>query len=236
MERQNVIVPPEPAPFPPAKIWILGAGRFGRLAAQRLKKRLPESEILVVDRREDRIGEISAATGISGVVDDALGFLCANGTPDETWIVPAVPVHVAFEFALSELKMSGDAIRLHVPEAVDSQAPNPQRVPSGTVYTSFATFICPDFCSEPEEICTFTGKGRLGVLFDLLGKLHVPGHSVATIRSFQLAPGVGGYPGSSLKELVSRITRKPGDYTIATACRCHGVIDALRNRGRTSAF
>ncbi|HIJ69047.1 MAG TPA: hypothetical protein HPP57_06055, partial [Deltaproteobacteria bacterium] len=113
---------------------------------------------------------------------------------------------------------------------VDSKLPNPIRVPSGTLYASFATFLCPDYCSEPEEICTHTGKERPGNLYEVFGGVLASGFDVAVLRSWQLAPGVGGYPGRSLRQLLAGIGSKPGRYLIATSCRCHGVMDALEWR------
>jgi hypothetical protein len=146
---------------------------------------------------------------------------------DDLWIIPAVPVHVGFEWVANELGKVAVVRRITVPGEVDSKVPNPVRGPAGTLYASFATFICPDHCSEPEEICTFTGKGRLGNLYDIFGAVSVSGFDAAVLRSWQLAPGVGGYPARSLRELLAGVYQKPGGYLLATSCRCHGVMDAL---------
>jgi hypothetical protein len=118
-----------------------------------------------------------------------------------------------------------------VPECVDDRVPNPYRTPAGTVYASFATFLCPDACNEPDEICTSTGKARPGNLFEELSRIEAPGFRTEVIRSWQLAPGVGGYPASSLESAFLRIAGKSGGYLVATSCRCHGVIDALQWNG-----
>ena len=124
-------------------------------------------------------------------------------------MVPSVPVHVAFEWVLNELGRPGTSRRLPVPEEVGSQVPNPLRAPSGALYASFATFVCPDYCSEPDEICTHTGKERPGNLYDFLGGVDVPGFDVLVLRSWQLAPGVGGYPGRSLRNSLPRSAQSP---------------------------
>jgi hypothetical protein len=51
------------------------------------------------------------------------------------------------------------------------------------------------------------------------------------IRSWQLAPGVGGYRVAQLRASLERIERQPTKYLIATSCRCHAVIDALIFQG-----
>jgi hypothetical protein len=100
-------------------------------------------------------------------------------------------------------------------------------VPSGTLYASYATFRCPDACNEPDELCTHTRQPRPGNLFEHLAGLHVTGYAVEVLRSWQLAPGVGGYQGAQLWKLLERVQQSRGRFLIATSCRCHAVIDVL---------
>jgi len=215
-------------PSPLQKMWILGAGRFGAIAAERLSKRHPAASFLVVDAVRDRLAEIERHHGLPVHQDDAVSFLAKENPSPDTWIVPAVPVHVAFLWILEKLSRRGKALALPVPEAADSQVPNPYRVPSGTLYASFATFRCPDACSEPADICTHTGKPRLGNLFQVLGDVRVQGWKDVVIRSHQLAPGVGGYTYGRLLEVLKEIRGEAGKYLVSTACRCHGVMDGLQ--------
>jgi len=135
---------------------------------------------------------------------------------------------VAFEWLLRLPGEEGRARRLPVPFEVDGQIPNPCRTPAGTVYASYATFLCPDFCNEPDELCTYTRKPRPGRLHETLARIAVKGCEVEVIRSVQLAPGVGGYPARSLRTVLEKIQRRGfGAFLIATSCLCHGVIDAL---------
>jgi len=94
---------------------------------------------------------------------------------ESQWIVPAVPVHVACLWIMKRLGGEGDVQPLEVPAAVDEQVPNPYRVATGAVYASFATFRCPDACSEPEDLCTHTGQPRPGNLYDRLAAIKVRG-------------------------------------------------------------
>ena len=206
---------------------MLGAGRFGRLAAERLKSRFPEALLSVVDRDERRVAEISGELKIPGEVEECISSMDREAPDDDLWVVPSVPVHVAFEWVLRELGRTGNCRSQPVPEEVDVQVPNPIRAASGAVYASFATFLCPDYCGEPGEICTHTGEKRPGNLYEVLSGVNVPGFEVFVLRSWQLAPGVGGYPGRSLRELAAGVRAKPGGYLIATSCRCHGVINGL---------
>ncbi len=227
-----------PPSYPPRDIRILGAGRFGYMAAERLGRRHPQSSFLVVDQNGEKLERIRRDIGLPVLQGDAVAWLEEDGGPgDETWIIPAVPIHVAVQWlvgALNGRKGTGrHAYPIMVPEEADIQVPNPYRVPSGTLYASFATFLCPDICNEPDEICTHTGQPRPGNLFERLAAMRVAGFDTIVVRSWQLAPGVGGYPMASLRAVLGEIERKPGTYLIATCCRCHGVIDGLRWEART---
>lgn len=214
-----------PGTLPPGKIWILGAGRFGSIAARRLTKRFPNSDFLVIDHRGERLEEIRQSLGLPVLRREAAAFLLEEPIPRDAWLIPAVPVHVASLWISNRL--GGLFIRVPVPTTVDAQVPNPYRTSDGTLYASFATFICPDVCNEPDETCTFTGKPRPGNLFERLQAIQVPLFDVVVVRSWQLAPGVGGYPAAYLDDKLNEAKSKKDGLLIATSCRCHGVIDAL---------
>jgi hypothetical protein len=218
-----------PGLFPPKRICIVGAGHFGYLAARRLCRRYPDASFLVVDQRRERLESIEKDFGLAVHARDTLSFLENDWVDDGTWIIPAVPVHFAYQWLLAELKKSGSVSPLPVPETVEAQVPNPYRARGGSLCASFATFICPDYCNEPDELCTYTKGPRPGNLYEDLARISLPGSEVIVVRSWQLAPGVGGYPGRSLDEVLEKITGIPeGSYLVATSCRCHGVIDGLR--------
>lgn len=211
----------------PGPIWILGAGRFGHIAAERLASRYPQTGLVVVDRQVQRLREFHEASGVSIHQEDAITFIAHRPLADNQWIVPAVPVHVACLWLMERLGGEGEVQPLVVPTEVDEQVPNPYRVTAGAVYASLATFRCPDTCSEPEGLCTHTGQPRPGNLYDRLAAIEVQGFQVVVIRSWQLAPGVGGFRGEQLHAAAGRIHARPGRWIIATSCRCHAVIDAL---------
>ena len=216
-------------PFPPQTIWVLGAGYFGALGAQRLSRRYPDASFLVIDTEEEKLREIHETYTLPFHVEDALVFLEKNPPADEVWIIPAIPVHAAFLLIRNRLNhLTTETRVLPVPDEADLQVPNPYRIPPGsTLYASFATFRCPDACNEPDEICTYTKEPRPGNLFERLAQVRIPSFHTVVIRSHQLAPGVGGYTGAQLGAALEEILKQPGNYLIATACRCHGVIDAL---------
>jgi hypothetical protein len=212
--------------------WILGAGRFGSLAVGRLLEQEQGCSLLLVDRDRAKLRALEAQ-GVVTIQQDAIDFLLSHPARGPEWIVPAVPVHVAFRWLCRQLASEADVEQSPVPEAVDPLVPNPLRDGKGGLYTSFATFRCPDNCEEPADTCTVTGRPRATNLFDVLRRLDLAGFKVHVVRSRQLAPGVGGYRFSALGRLLQEGRRSPETpLLVATACRCHGVVHALRWKGR----
>jgi hypothetical protein len=206
--------------------WILGAGRFGQLAVERLLARRRPPHLVVVDRDLDKLRPL-AEEPAELVHQEIIDFLLANLENQPDWVIPAAPIHVAFAWLSRMLSERGGVDIVPVPEAVDAQVPNPWRDGKGGLYTSVARFRCPDNCSEPRDRCTATGLPRAGDLFSLLAKVNVPGYLPLVVRSHQLTPGVGGYRPSDLRRLMARANAATGPIVVATACRCHGVIHAL---------
>jgi hypothetical protein len=221
-------------------IGFLGAGRFGLLALERLSFGRPDREFLVVDRDERALARAVGprrscrlAEGV-GFLAERLGERCGSPDADPTgppsWIVPALPLHVAAEWCLHGQPPDG-LRRLAPPPELASRVPNPVPGLHGDLYVSQADFLCPDDCPEPRGRCTATGRPRGAALFDLLGRLELPGHAWVVLRSRQLGRGVGGYRASELLSLRARVARATGPSLVATACRCHGVITAIGRRG-----
>lgn len=218
--------------YPPQEIWILGAGHFGRLACKRLIKRHPEASFRVVDTQQAGLNLVQQEFNLPVYLGEAIAYLDEANPAESVWIIPAIPIHVAYRWVLSKLiEAAKSLLEIDVPSQADEQAPNPFRLNSKTLYAGFATFICPDNCNEPDEICTYTREKRQGNLFDRLNQIAVPDFQVVVVQSLQLAPGVGGYPMSRLRKALNAIKHAPGKYLIATSCRCHGVIDALEWKG-----
>ncbi len=205
---------------------IVGCGHFGSRAVQRLLQKDPHSNITAIDRDEKAVQKISSFP-IEMIIGEAVTCLNQLLSRDRnTYIIPAVPFHLAFEFVLSELRPLGGE-RTEVPNL--SGLPNPVVGRTGDVYTSHADFLCPEDCLEPSSYCTVTGKRRSKPLYKMLGDLVGPFES-KVIQSRQLGPGVGGFRSKVLHDLIEDIrqrtvSRRP--LLISTACRCHGVTSAL---------
>lgn len=206
---------------------IIGCGRFGSRAVRQLLGQWPNSKITIVDKEEEAFQKVSDLS-VEEVPSECLLYLdrTLSGGSSPDYIVPAVPFHLAFEFALLRLKAFG-ARRRTVPLLPD--LPNPMPGKTEDLYASFADFWCPDDCPEPSRYCTVTGKKRPKPLFKVLMDLKGPFDSTV-IRSQQLGPGVGGYRPDALISLIETIKKRRASdrpFLISTACRCHGVVSAL---------
>ncbi len=215
-----------------ASYLILGAGKFGRLALDRLTRLDTAGSFLVVDR--DPVALAVGADGGPGrqrVQAEAIAFLVQHlGTDCRwDWIIPMVPVHVAYGWLMAG-PLAGSAWRpAAAPEALAGLVPGARRGPAGELFLSRAQHLCPDDCAEP-EVCPVTGESRQPPLHQELASLNLAGWEIRVIPSRQLAPGVGGYPPGGLLEMARDVAALEGKVLIATACRCHGVIQGLAKR------
>jgi hypothetical protein len=207
--------------------WILGAGRFGSLAVGRLLKHKRNSQLIVVDR-DSRALQNLALSPAQIIEQDAIEFLSEHPGLGNEWVVPAIPVHVAFVWLCRQLAKAGRVSPVPVPCSVEHRLPNPLRDETGTLYASFAPFRCPDDCDEPPGKCTVTGNHREANLFDIMRQIEVEGYVTRVVRSHQLTLGVGGYRLSVLWSLLEEVRSTGKDFLVATSCRCHAVVNALR--------
>ncbi|MBI5444509.1 MAG: potassium transporter [Deltaproteobacteria bacterium] len=212
-------------------IWIIGAGHFGRHAADGLSRARPGVRLLLVDPCAENLAR---ARGPRRCLEEADGvpFLAQRlGAGDEPeWIVPAVPLHLAVEWCLARLD-PGRFRRRPVPPEAELLLPNPMGGPLGDLYVSHARFRCPSDCPEPEDLCTVTRKPRERNLFEVLGELKVPAQESLVVRSHQLGAGIGGYRPAQLLDLLVAVERGGERLLVSTACRCHGVLTALERVG-----
>jgi len=212
-----------------ASYLILGAGKFGRLALQRLTRQDAAASFVVVDRDPAALTmRFDGVPGLTRVASEAAVFLGQHLRDDGRWdwIIPMIPVHVAFRWLMAG-PLAGPAWQPAAPpEALAGLIPGTRRGPSGELYLSRARHLCPDDCAEP-EVCPVTGESRDLPLHQELASLHPAGYEIRVIASRQLAPGVGGYSPRRLLDLARDMETSKGNVLIATACRCHGVVDGL---------
>ncbi len=209
------------------QVLVIGGGRFGRLAVERLGPRV----CLVVEpdpgpELEALGAPVLAADGIAAASE----LLEQPQAPD--WVVPALPLHFVGEWLL--LCLADQEPRL-LPVPRESLPPAAWVGPGQHQewYLSLADFLCPDDCPEPARVCTVTGQPRGEPMYQRLASIRLPGFQTVALRSRQLAPGVGGLRREELMALRGRLAQGGAEsrWVIATACRCHGVVQALALKG-----
>lgn len=215
-----------------ANYLILGGGKFGRLALERLARQDPAARFLVVDHDPAALAAMPAAgAGRTRVQQDVIAFLVDHlkAASPWDWLLPMVPVHVAYEW-LRQGPLAGPPWEAAaVPERLMELAPVARRGARGELYLSWARHRCPDDCAEP-AVCPVTGESREQALDAALAGTALAGYRLRVISSRQLAPGVGGYAPGRLLDLARELDDLEGQVLIATACRCHGVIQGLARR------
>ena len=216
--------------LPEGAILIIGAGHFGKRAVRILSETgLRQSPLLVVDKDENSLAEIKEPS-IEKFHHDGIDFLAKNFhllSPSNT-IIPAVPVHLAFEWLKSYLDNVCKIKQTKVPGEIKSLLPHTWRGSEGSLLISYADFLCPEDCPEPADYCTVTGEKRAKPLYELLSQLDLLNYKIHIIKSHQLAPGLGGYKVDDLRQLAARVRKQGrGMWLVGTACRCHGTVSAM---------
>ena len=208
-------------------IWILGAGKFGLKAAKTMRRKNSRTEITIIEKKSEICNQIEKLD-FKTVCIDGIEYLDQNlkslDYPD--WIIPAIPVHVTYEWVRLKIK---DILKpTPVPKGLIVSLPNVFKGNRYEIYMSIADFICPDNCPEPDDICTHTGKPRPFTLYKKLESIKYDHFRSVVVRSRQLSPGVGGYSPGALFNALDVIKSSTIPVLLSTACRCHGVMHAFR--------
>lgn len=211
------------------KILILGAGKFGLKAAKTARRRWPGSDITLVDQAIQTCREVEKQP-FKVVCEPGITYLAHKmqepHRPD--WVVPCIPVHVVYEWVKQYLAPRYHVETLTVPGQVARMLPNTMNGTDGALYMSNADFICPDNCPEPDDICTYTGKPRPAVIYQMLAAIEYENYKSVVLKSRQLGPGVGGYRSQDLLRALDQILDDRSPILLSTACKCHGVMHALQ--------
>jgi len=211
--------------------WIIGGGKFGLGAAKAISGADSSNKLTVVEKQKTVCRQLGQL-GYEAVCMDGTQYLERHLTrthhPD--WIIPAIPVHVAYEWIRTKLSKTSDVQKIAVPNDLITAFPNPIRGETGQIFISIADFKCPANCPEPDEICSYTGKPRSMILHEFLRSLQHPGFISLAIQSHQLAPGVGGYRPLALFEALNKIEAIQGPVLLGTACSCHSIIQLFEHR------
>ncbi len=209
----------------PGDVLVIGGGRFGRLAVRRLGQRVRS----VVEPEPTPALLAAGAPVVKGEgVAEASRMLAGSEPP--AWLAPMLPQHFLARWLDLVAK---PAQQLALPEVLLPECAH--RMQFGPAWhLSLADFRCPDDCPEPPESCRVTGKPRGEPMYSRLARVALPGASTAVLRSHQLAPGIGALATGELMELAGRVRARRGDWVLASACRCHGVVEALRFSGQAA--
>jgi hypothetical protein len=208
--------------------WIIGGGQFGLIAAETLSKTDSSNKLTIVEKQSAVCGQLEQL-GFEVVCSDAIQYLERNlkSAHFPQWIVPAIPLHAAFEWIRAKMSAPFTLESIRIPNDIVSELPNPIQGATGQFFISIADFKCPPNCPEPDVICTFTGQPRPMVLHEYLKSLQIEDFTSVVIQSHQLAPGVGGYTPEALFDALDQIRNTQSPVLLSTACSCHGVMNAF---------
>jgi hypothetical protein len=211
------------------EFWIIGGGRFGLRAAETIGGAGPGADILIVEKDIRRCRELENR-GFRVVEADGIDFLKSRllSPPQSQWIVAAAPIHVAYEWVRASLSGRTRIESVAMPAEVAGLLPNAMRGGEGQWYASNADFICPPDCSESGRTCSFTGRERPRSMHAFIRRLHAPGVKILVVRSFQLAAGVGGLRPRDLLGALHQIQSGKSPCLLATACKCHAVLNSFK--------
>ena len=210
------------------EIWVIGAGRFGKAAGLKLKQKFPDHRIVGVDKDPGRC-ENAAPVFDQVFCMEGILFLTRNLKAPHlpSWVVPVIPVHLAFQWVRQELISEVSTVPVALPRSFVDVMPNPIAGAGHDIYVSIADFLCPDNCPAPERFCTHTRKPRPYNLFEKIVKECPEGFLPVVLESQQLVPGTGGILSNALLDALETVRTASQPVLMATACRCHGVITAF---------
>ena len=228
-------------------ILVVGGGNFGVKALQHLSK---IDRVLVVDPN----GNCLAKDYVEYVVRDLEEFLVierhgtalliADGAEilakllekrvTLRYVVPAAPMHVAYEALKNFLKWKGFNVKpFHrispIARELEVLGVEVHLAPShGMLVASYMPFTmkCRLPCSEP-SVCPVTGKVKPTQLYKAFNNiLSRYFRRSLVLTSILLAESIGGYDPKPLQNFATKLSNEivSGDVVaIATACSCHGI-------------
>jgi len=155
-------------------IIILGAGHFGQRAAALLSS-APHTSLWIVDRDVTKLKKIGSI-GAKRIAQDGVRFLTKHFShlAPSTFIIPAVPVHLAFEWLRAYINEKGTVEQIPVPKVLPFAFLTIGRE-GGVFAGQLCRFPLPDDCPEPANRCTVTGKKRGTPLYRLLAEVQPRG-------------------------------------------------------------
>jgi hypothetical protein len=217
-----------------SRIFIVGYGKVGREILPRVKRNWRRDRIWIIDHDPAALTRESTLHGLV-VLADGPQFLnrYQKWIRDEDWIIPALPIHLAWHWLTLNLRASYKLRSIRPEYLLGMQFPY-KNVSGSTLLVSYADFVCPDGCPAPIGRCFKTRLKRPLPLWKFLETQNPSRGSHYVIESRQMAPGMGGYPFGELRKALTQGLKSGPPFFIATACRCHGVINGLTWRPNRS--
>jgi hypothetical protein len=219
------------------QVFIVGFGKFGRLALTQGTHLWKKARVWIIDFRPEAliIQESGPPAGIR-VLADGPRFLTRfqKWIRDDDWVIPALPIHLAWRWLELNLKTPKGRLPVLPPKIIGPGLPFHQTGPQG-LYLSYADFLCPEKCPAPAHHCYKTKKKRDVPLWKFIADQPGLEGSLGVIESRQMAPGVGGYAFKELRKVRDLARKANPPFFVATACRCHGVINGMTWVGKRSA-
>ena len=212
---------------------IVGGGKYGVEAAKYLRRNLKSYVVVDPDTNCATVRELNLeiADGVEDIRGEGEYFL-GKGIEvlpklvlklSPQYVFPTAPVHVLAEALRIEYGMEPwseivDCIASGLPFRVIVSAGR------GSIVVSYnRDQECLEKCPAP-DICPVTKIRKPCPMYELV-KFAWPDSFV--LVSQQLEPGLGAISGRDFSEVI-RKAEKIEKIVVATACKCHGVITALR--------
>jgi len=216
---------------------VVGGGRYGIEAAKYLERNSRSFIVLDTNPECAAVRELGLKS-IKGIKEIKRGreggeYFLRGGIeilPDlvlklnPEYVFPTAPIHVAAEalrvkYGMMPWNEVVDCIAAGLPFRVIVSAGR------GSIVVSYnRDHDCLEKCSAP-DVCPVTKIRKPCPMHDLV-KFAWP--NAVVLISQQLEPGLGAIAGKDFAELIKHAEKKE-KIVVATACKCHGVITALKS-------
>jgi hypothetical protein len=211
------------------QVFIIGFGKFGKLALTLGPRLWGNARVWIIDSRPEPLieQEPRLSAGIK-VLADGAKFLSQfqEWIEDEDWIIPTLPVHLAWNWLGLNINLPKGHRTVIPPKSLGIGLPFHQ-VTEKSLLLSYADFLCPENCPAPRHSCFKTKEKRAVPLWKFIADQRCPKGTLEVIESRQIAPGVGGYAFKELRKIRDLARKAQPPFFVATACRCHGVINGV---------
>ena len=210
---------------------IVGGGRYGCEAIEFLQEK--KKNFIIVDKDPNCLAIKRFSLKASDHMNSEGNYFVHGGLPEALelieklkpeYVFPTAPIHLAADLARIKFKLKPwnegiNAILPKLPEVVILQEGR------GKIVVSFnRDHSCIDKCAMP-TVCPSSGIRKPCTMIELM---RFASPDAFILISYSMAPGIGALKGAELADFFSW-TKKRKNFIVATACDCHGVLDAFQN-------